>query len=688
MTEREAVFRYCRITSMVLAGSVLIAALLVLSGWWWQVDQFVRPASGMPATHPLTAISVCLVATALLLRSTSVKSSQLTSVDDFTGGVSTSLACFCVMISATNFIGWLTGWYTCPDEWLFPDISTAAGPAVCRMSAATSFMLGLLAVSVLSHALRSSSGSKIGKYGAQTVIALAVLMLLGHLMGVRALYGYFTSVYTALLVGGLGVSLWLLNEGHYWVSAMRGNRLLAVNFRYLLPIVCIAPVVAVMMSRVISWVHASLGEQAGLLGAWGLGIAMMLCFGRYIRETRRLHDVILAQQLSMQELRDESQISNERARAIFDVAVDAIVTINCQGEIELINPAAEKLFGYAPEEVRGRNIKMLMPDPYRSNHDSYLQAYLTTGERKVIGIGREAMAQRKDGSTFPIELSVSEIMLPDRVGFVGMVRDISIRKQAEEEMQYANETLTKSNSELEHFAYIASHDLQEPLRKISAYCSLLKDEKGNMLDEEGLDYLDVAMRGSERLSQLVKDLLTFSRITTRGQALEAVDSNTSVQEAVANLEMSIEESGAEIIVDRLPGVMTDASQLTQLFQNLIGNALKYRGDESPVIHISGKKVGEQCEFSVCDNGIGIDKQFHDKIFQIFQRLHNRREYSGTGIGLALCKRIVERSGGIIWVDSEPGRGSTFHFTMKATVEEGDHHEPHQFNREPRDLALA
>ena len=231
--------------------------------------------------------------------------------------------------------------------------------------------------------------------------------------------------------------------------------------------------------------------------------------------------------------------------------------------------------------------------------------------------------------------------------------------------------LENSNAELEQFAYVASHDLQEPLRKISSYGQLLRDECGQTISEEGHEYLNVVIGGANRLKQLVMDLLAFSRISTRGKPLAPTNAEESLRSAIEQLELTIKETGAEIRFERLPTVMADDVQLAQVFQNLIGNAIKYRGQETPEVAIDARDVGDEIEFSVRDNGIGIDEKYFERVFEIFQRLHNRREYSGTGIGLAVCKRIIERFGGKIWLDSVPGEGSTFFFTVDKAYAEGD-----------------
>ena len=243
-------------------------------------------------------------------------------------------------------------------------------------------------------------------------------------------------------------------------------------------------------------------------------------------------------------------------------------------------------------------------------------------------------------------------------------REITERHTAEENLIKLNEDLTRSNRDLEQFAYAASHDLQEPLRMVASYTELLARRYDGLLDEQGHTFITYALEGATRLKRLIDDLLVYSRVGTVGRLRAPTDTRAVVAEALRNLQASLEESGALVTVGDLPTVRADSSQLIQLFQNLVGNAIKFRRScEALRIVISARNLGEEWRFSVRDNGIGIDPQYADKVFDIFQRLHSREEYPGTGIGLALCKRIVERHGGRIWVESTPGQGATFHFTL-------------------------
>ncbi len=235
---------------------------------------------------------------------------------------------------------------------------------------------------------------------------------------------------------------------------------------------------------------------------------------------------------------------------------------------------------------------------------------------------------------------------------------------ANRELRLKSEELARSNAELEQFAYVASHDLQEPLRMVSSYTQLLEQRYRDVLDDKAKRYIYYAVDGASRMQRLIVDLLSYSRVGSRAQPLARTDSHAALGEALRNLGPTIAETQALVTNEDLPEVWADHSQLVQVFQNLIGNAIKFHGTESPRAHVSAERRGERWVFCVRDNGIGIDPRYFERVFVIFQRLHSREEYPGTGIGLALCRRIVERHGGTIWVESEPGKGAAFFFTLR------------------------
>ncbi|MGC4099300.1 MAG: ATP-binding protein [Nitrospira sp.] len=252
--------------------------------------------------------------------------------------------------------------------------------------------------------------------------------------------------------------------------------------------------------------------------------------------------------------------------------------------------------------------------------------------------------------------------------------DITERKQAEQQLEQQKAELSRSNHELEQFAYVASHDLQEPLRMVSSYCELLSRRYKGKIDQDADEFIEFAVDGAKRMKDLIDDLLMYSRVGRKGKPLVLVDTDEVMRAVLANLKVAINETGASIVSKALPPVMADPVQLTQVFQNLIGNALKFRGNLGPVIQISARRSdarrdAAQWMFSIQDNGIGFEPQFQERVFEIFQRLHAREAYEGNGMGLAITKKIIERHGGTIWVESTPGAGTTFFFTLKGHVSE-------------------
>ncbi|MGE0432654.1 MAG: PAS domain S-box protein [Planctomycetota bacterium] len=361
-----------------------------------------------------------------------------------------------------------------------------------------------------------------------------------------------------------------------------------------------------------------------------------------------------------------------RLKAILDTAVDAIITIDEDGTIESVNQATQRLFGYVADELLGRNVSMLMPPPWRAEHDGYLERYRGTGEKRIIGIGREVEARRKDGTVFPIDLAVSEFHLGGRRLFTGMIRDITDRRWAAEELRkYAGE-LEQSNRELEQFASVASHDLQEPLRKIRAFGDRLLEGHTDQLDEPGRDYLRRMRNAAERMQALIDDVLAYSRVSSNAQAYERIDLTAVAHGVVSDLEVRIQETAATVDIGALPEIEADAAQMRQMLQNLIANALKFhRRGVPPVVRVRGERLpdvrggSEHWRVTVADNGIGFEIRYLDRIFAVFQRLHGRQEYAGSGIGLAVVRKIVERHGGSITASSKPGEGSTFMVDLPA-----------------------
>ena len=300
--------------------------------------------------------------------------------------------------------------------------------------------------------------------------------------------------------------------------------------------------------------------------------------------------------------------------------------------------------------------------------------YVAAGFRSMIAvpliandqvIGTLTMRSTKSRSYTERDLALAERIGTQIAGALSITQLYAQRRKAERALAEQAVELARSNEELQQFAYVASHDLQEPLRMVSSYTQLLAKRYKGKLDSKADEFIFYAADGAARMSGLINDLLSYSRLGTHGGEFEHTHCEDVLERVIANLEGAIEESGAAVTHDPLPALMADPSQLGQLLQNLVGNAIKYRNDRSPQVHIGVERKNADWQFSVRDNGIGIDPQYADRIFIIFQRLHTREEYPGTGIGLGICRKIVERHGGRIWVESQPGEGSTFHFTIPA-----------------------
>jgi len=351
--------------------------------------------------------------------------------------------------------------------------------------------------------------------------------------------------------------------------------------------------------------------------------------------------------------------------AVLNTVLDGLITIDNKGIIQSFNPAAVRIFGYVPEEVIGHNVKKLMPEPYHSEHDHYLHNYLHSGEKKVIGVGREVVAQRKDGTVFPMELGINEMQVEGERMFVGSIRDITERKQAEEDIEDYVKQLTRSNQELDDFAYIASHDLKEPLRGLRNNALFLKEDYEDVLDAGAIKRLDRIQFLSNRMEKLVDDLLYFSRLRRQQLAIKQTDLNLVIKDIETLSEPMLADAHAKLVVPKpLPTIVCDETRVTELFRNLITNAIKYNDKVDKRIEIGSTIDNDEHVFYVKDNGIGIDAQFYDDIFRIFKRLNDEDDQSkGTGSGLTFVKKIVERHHGRIWLDSTQGVGTTFYFTL-------------------------
>ena len=351
----------------------------------------------------------------------------------------------------------------------------------------------------------------------------------------------------------------------------------------------------------------------------------------------------------------ELKLNEDRLYAIIEHSPVANVVVDRQGTIRLINRMAEQVFGYERCDLLGNSIELLLPARFRQLHQLHRNQYAQNASPRQMGIGRELFARHRNEVEFPVEIGLTPIQINGEGLIIATILDISERKLAELRLKQYAQRLEASNRDLEQFAYVASHDLQEPLRAVAGYCQLLEVEYSEQLSGEGREFIQHAVDGTVRMQSLIHGLLEFSRVNGERLPLELVELDHVVQSALQNLRPVIEETGAQIEVEPLPAIEGYASQLIQLFQNLIGNAIKFRRqDVPPCIHVSAVQVKTDLAISVTDNGIGIDPRYYERIFELFQRLHNRDRYEGAGIGLAVCKRIAERHGATIEISPVQG----------------------------------
>jgi PAS domain S-box-containing protein len=385
------------------------------------------------------------------------------------------------------------------------------------------------------------------------------------------------------------------------------------------------------------------------------------------KELERSKDVL---ELHVQARTQELQKLQRRYESILNSAGEGIYGLDLQGRTTFVNPATAKITGWKVEELVGRAEDEVFHRAASGDEPLEKDGGIEVGDYKLF--------YRKDGSSFPAEYVRTPIKEKDRdIGAVVIFKDITERKRAEEAINRKAAELARSNAELEQFAYVASHDLQEPLRKIQAFGDRLKTKCDAVNLQEGRDYLERMQGAAARMQTLINDLLTFSRVISASQPFVPVDLNAVTKGVLSDLEVRIEQTKAKVEVGELPTIEGDPLQMRQLLQNLIGNALKFQpANAQPLIRIQGRILkspfagtpvedpyAEQCELTIQDNGIGFDEKYLDKIFAVFQRLHGRNEYEGTGVGLAVCRRITDRHGGTINAKSIPNKGATFTVTV-------------------------
>jgi len=591
-------------------------------------------------------------------------------------------------LSAITILQYITGLNFGIDELLFTDYLHRDIPYPGRMSPNTTTIFILCSVALLLAAKNESWG--ILRTGVIELLvflslALSIFALGGYLFANQFAYSWGsyvrmsipTTIAAVFMSIGIMSLAWkrqtiLIAKVPLWVPALMC--FIALMFDLITPHYVAGGIVYIPLVFCSLWfirpytafTFATIATILAILGYYASAPAENEMWEIILN--RALNSIVLwfvAALIYIQRKSEYARLESEtRLSSIVENAVDGLITINKSGIVEMFNPACERIFGYKEQEVLGQNIKMLMPAPYHNEHNGYLKHYQNTGERKIIGIGREVKGKHKDGNVFPLDLSVSEMRIGGRILYGGIVRDVTERREQEEQNLQLMNDLMESNTELERFAYIASHDLQEPLRMVTNFTELLGKKYKDQLDEDAQRYIQYASSSAQRMQQLVDDLLEYSRIGNESETLENVQIDNLLEYVKMNLQESVKDSGAEIIAEKLPEIRGNPVRIARLLQNIIGNGIKYRRkDVAPIIHIKVAEEDSQWIFSIKDNGIGMKPEYCEQIFLPFKRLHTKDEYSGNGIGLSVCKKIVETMGGTIRAESLPDDGSIFYFTI-------------------------
>ncbi len=632
------------------AASLVVIGFIVLFGWATDTIELTSVLPGLPTMQPLTAVGFIGCGASLRL---------LRGPRQSTGLEGRSRLGLAVAAGTVSFIGLhelverSAGIDLGLDRLLFAATLSGAPADPGSLSVLTGLNFLLLGSAFLVRGLW-------GRHHFAPFVVVAIISFIAFLgffygsvdLGTPAIFQHMalhTAVGFLIVVGGA-----LAGPGG--LALLSSNTLGGAVSRRLLP-------AAILVPPVLAWIRWQ-GELAGLYGTeFGLALYassnVSIMAALVVWTTLRL--------TNLDERRRHVEEERFRAVALFETllehAPDGVVGIDPRGKITVVNRQTEKVFGYARDELLGKPIEVLVPDRFQEGPVEQRKKYDRSSKRRLMGAGLELFGRRKDGSEFPIDISLNAIETEGGMLELAFVRDVTDRRRAEEDLANRAQELARSNAELEQFAYVASHDLQEPLRMVSSYTQLLARRYKGSLDKDADEFISYAVEGAQRMQALIQDLLTFSRVGTKGEPFEEFGATQAVEAALSNLHVAVKESQANVVVGDLPAVKADRGQFVQLFQNLIGNAIKFKGEGPPEVRVAAERRGHEWVFSVQDNGIGIDPAYLDRIFIVFQRLHTRKEYPGTGIGLAISKKIVARHGGRIWVESEEGKGSTFFFSL-------------------------
>ena len=668
-----------RLASSVCSILVVALSLIALAGWQFDQPLLRELIPGAPATTPLTAILLLSLGASLYSANQKMPDTPNSWLQRFAW----LLAGAAVLISLFTFIQYLFSLKPGLELWFYPTMVQQIETDFPGRPSPHTTLNGLISGLALMTAI--TQRPKVQKFSLALTLVSAVIpwiVIFGYLTLTNPLYTLQSNPQTGMspitAVSYLIFTIGLLR------SDSPGGRVV----RRLLPF-------TVLMTIFFGWTIQFGGNQGwfdrslAFTISWAIGslgfILLILQQGfslhRQFQERKR---AIEDKERMLQKLAKEE----EKSRTLLESAPDALVITDELGHIVIVNKQTEILFQYQREELINQPIEMLLPERFRSNHPHLRSEFFARPRARPMGAGLELYGRRRDGSEFPAEVSLNVLQTPEDTLALATIRDVTEQKLAKETLQQFNnkleararqmtaelrertEALETSNLELQQFAYIASHDLQTPLRNISGFVQLLQQAYQDQLDEQANEWIDITVENTIRMQTLIRDILAYSRVESPTDPFELVDLNEVINEVCATLKTYFEETNAKVLLNDLPVVLGNRTQLILLMQNLIGNGIKYNISKQPKIHIGARQNTHEWIIAVQDNGIGINPDFFPKILEIFRRLHTQEEYPGNGIGLAICRRVVERHGGKMWIESEPDRGSTFYFSLP---KEGDAH---------------
>lgn len=661
--KHEQIVSLCSKTAGIIT---IFIGCIVLSGWVFDITLLKSISPDWITMMPVTAICFFLTGVSLIikqqplaysnsLKNTGVKHNRYTAIAN-------GCAYAVIVLGALTIAEYIFNTNIGIDFMFFKEklnYTQTAYPGRMAFLASVNFIL--IGLALLSLGLKSKFHIYVHEFLSFLIFFISMPVILGYLYNENLYYG--VAKYYKPVAFNTAIAFIIFSLGLLCARPKTGIMAIVVHegaggalARTLFP-------AAILIPPIIAFIRLQ-GELAGLYStAFGLALfalSNMVTFVVIVWITaNRIHKI----DMERKEAENTEYTHRKLLETLIEFAPDPFVFVKNDGRIALVNKQAEECFGFSRHELLGKYVEVLLPENLRETHVRHRTKYFTNPISRAMGSGLNLFAQRKNGETFPIELSLSPVHTQNGILVACIVRDITERKKTEEAITHQNMELQRSNTELERFAYVASHDLQEPLRMVAGYTQLLARRYKEKLDQDANEFINYAVDGATRMQKLINDLLAYSRLDTKSRSFELINSESILKDVISNLKVTIEEFNATISYSSLPIINADKTQILQLFQNLIANSIKFHGNDLPMIKITASEKDKEWLFSLSDNGIGIDPKYFDRIFLIFQRLHTKEEFPGTGIGLAICKKIVERHGGKIWVESTPGRGSTFYFTI-------------------------